>query len=81
MNGLVDPMTGTTQFRAEFVNPEGILRSGSSGVVRLPIEEKDVMLVPQNAVFEVQGKYTIYVVGAGNKVKSTIIEINGTSGS
>jgi membrane fusion protein (multidrug efflux system) len=80
VNGLVDPMTGTTQFRAEFANPEGILRSGSSGVVRLPIEEKDVMLVPQNAVFEVQGKYTVYVVGAGNKVKSTIIEINGTSG-
>lgn len=79
MNGLVDPMTGTTQFRAEFVNPQGILRSGSSGIVRLPIEQKDVMLVPQNAVFEVQGKYTIYVVGAGNKVKATIIEINGTS--
>jgi membrane fusion protein (multidrug efflux system) len=80
VNGLVDPMTGTTQFRAEFANPEGILRSGSSGVVRLPIEEKDVMLVPQNAVFEVQGKYTVYVVGAGNKVKSTIIEVDGTSG-
>jgi membrane fusion protein (multidrug efflux system) len=80
VNGLADPTTGTTQFRAEFVNPEGILRSGSSGVVRLPIEQNDVMLVPQNAVFEVQGKYTIYVVGAGNKVKSTIIEVNGTSG-
>ncbi len=80
MNGLVDPVTGTTQFRAEFVNPEGILRSGSSGIVRLPIEQKDVMLVPQNAVFEMQGKYTIYVVGAGNKVKGTIIEVNGTSG-
>jgi membrane fusion protein (multidrug efflux system) len=80
MNGLVDPRTGTTEFRAEFVNPEGILRSGSSGIVRLPIEQKDVILVPQNAVFEVQGKYTIYVVGAGNKVKGTIIEVNGTSG-
>lgn len=80
INGLIDPVTGSTQFRAEFVNPEGILRSGSSGVVRLPIEQKDAMLVPQNAVFEVQGKYTVYVVGAGNKVKSTIIEVNGTSG-
>ncbi len=79
MNGLADPTTGTTQFRAEFVNPEGILRSGSSGIVRLPIEEKDVVLVPQNAVFEVQGKHMIYVVGAANKVKSTIIEISGTS--
>jgi len=79
MNGLVDASTGTTQFRAEFANPEGILRSGSSGIVRLPIVQKDVMLVPQNAIFEVQGKQTIYVVGAGNKVKSAIVETNGTS--
>ena len=79
MNGLVNPQTGTTQFRAEFKNPEGILRSGSSGIVRLPIEQKDVMLVPQNAIFEVQGKKMIYVVGEGNKVKSKIVEVNGTS--
>ncbi|MFY0484033.1 efflux RND transporter periplasmic adaptor subunit [Flavobacterium sp. PLA-1-15] len=79
MNGLVNPQTGTTQFRAEFKNPEGILRSGSSGIVRLPIIEKDAILVPQNAVFEMQGKKMIYVVGQGNKVKSKIIEVSGTS--
>lgn len=80
MNGLVNPQTGTTQFRAEFKNPEGILRSGSSGIIRLPIDEKNVMLVPQNAVFEVQGKQMVYVVGKDNKVKSRIIETKGTSG-
>lgn len=79
MNGLVNPTTGTTQFRAEFTNPEGILRSGSSGIIRLPIEQKDVMLVPQNAIFEVQGKQTLYVVGKDNKVKSRIVTTNGTS--
>lgn len=79
MNGLVNPTTGTTQFRAEFNNPEGILRSGSSGIVRLPIEQKDVLLVPQNAIFEVQGKQTLYVVGKDNKVKSRIVTTNGTS--
>lgn len=79
MNGLVNPTTGTTQFRAEFNNPEGILRSGSSGIIRLPIEQKDVMLVPQNAIFEVQGKQTLYVVEKGNKVKSRIVTVNGTS--
>ena len=71
--------TGTTDFRAEFQNPQGILRSGSSGVVRLPIIQTNVILVPQNAVFEVQGKQIIYVVEKGNKVKSRIIETNGTS--
>ena len=79
MNGLVNPTTGTTQFRAEFKNPEGILRSGSSGIIRLPIVQKEVILVPQNAVFEVQGKQIIYVVGQGNKVKSRIVTTNGTS--
>lgn len=79
MNGLVNPTTGTTQFRAEFNNPEGILRSGSSGIIRLPIEQKDVILVPQNAIFEVQGKQTLYVVEKGNKVKSRIVTTNGTS--
>lgn len=79
MNGLVNPTTGTTQFRAEFNNPEGILRSGSSGIIRLPIEQKGVMLVPQNAIFEVQGKQTLYVVGKDNKVKSRIVTTNGTS--
>ena len=79
MNGLVNAATGTTQFRAEFINPEGILRSGSTGIIRLPIEEKNIILVPQNAVFEIQGKQTIYVVEKNNKVKSRIIETNGTS--
>lgn len=80
INGLVNPHTGTTEFRAEFKNPEGLLRSGSTGIIRLPIEQKDVIVVPQNAVFEVQGKQMIYVVGKDNKVKSTIITTNGVSG-
>lgn len=80
INGLVNPQTGTTEFRAEFNNPEGLLRSGSTGLIRLPIQQKDVIVVPQNAVFEVQGKQLIYVVGKDNKVKSTIITTNGTSG-
>lgn len=80
VNGLVNSQTGTTEFRAEFNNPEGLLRSGSTGIVRLPIEQKNVILVPQNAVFEVQGKQFIYVVGTENKVKSTLITTNGVSG-
>jgi membrane fusion protein (multidrug efflux system) len=80
INGLVNPKTGTTEFRAEFKNPEALLRSGSTGLIRLPIKQKDVIIVPQNAVYEVQGKQLIYIVGKGNKVKSTIITTNGTSG-
>jgi membrane fusion protein (multidrug efflux system) len=80
INGLVDPATGTTQFRAEFKNPEAVLRSGGTGIVRIPVVTKNAILVPQNAVTDTQGKQTIYVVGEGNKVKSQIITTSGTSG-
>jgi len=79
INGIMNASTGTTNFRAEFPNPQGLLRSGSSGVIRLPVEQKNVILVPQNAVFEMQGKKVVYVVGKDNKVASRIIETNGTS--
>ncbi|MBN9284592.1 MULTISPECIES: efflux RND transporter periplasmic adaptor subunit [unclassified Flavobacterium] len=80
INGLVNARTGSTEFRAQFPNPQAVLRSGGSGIIRLPIEEKDVILLPQNAVYDMQGKQMVYTVGKDNKVHSKIIETNGTSG-
>lgn len=80
VNGLINPQTGTTEFRAEFPNPQSILRSGSSGVVQLPIQKKNAILVPQNAVMDMQGKQMIYIVNKDNTVKSTIIQVATTSG-
>lgn len=80
INGLVNPSTGTTQFRAEFPNPNGILRSGSSGIVRLPIDNKNAVVIPQNAVMDMQGKQMVYVVGKDNTVKSRILKISTTTG-
>lgn len=80
INGMMNVETGSTQFRAGFANPQGLLRNGSTGSIRIPIEQKDVIIVPQNAVFEVQGKQFIYVVGTDNKVTGRIITTSGTSG-
>ncbi|WP_300488018.1 efflux RND transporter periplasmic adaptor subunit [Flavobacterium sp.] len=80
VNGLVNARTGSTEFRAQFPNPQSVLRSGGSGIIRLPVEAKDVILIPQNAVYDMQGKQMIYAVGKDNKVHSKIIETNGTSG-
>jgi membrane fusion protein (multidrug efflux system) len=33
-----------------------------------------VIVIPQKAVFEVQGKQIVYVVGKGNKVKSKLLK-------
>lgn len=80
VSGLVDGTTGTSQFRAEFPNDNAILRSGGNGIVRLPIEQENVVVVPQNAVFEMQGKKMIYVVNKDNTVKSKVIEVGPTIG-
>ncbi|MNK59009.1 Solvent efflux pump periplasmic linker SrpA precursor [compost metagenome] len=80
VSGLVNAATGNSQFRADFKNPEAVLRSGSKGAVRLPIDYKDAILVPQNAVFDQQGKQMIYVVAKDNTVKSKVITTTTTSG-
>ncbi|MFA5297191.1 MAG: efflux RND transporter periplasmic adaptor subunit [Lutibacter sp.] len=79
INGLINKRTGSTEFRAAFQNPEGILRSGGSGIVQIPFTQKNIVLVPQVAVFEMQGKKIVYVVGKDNKVETRVIETNGTS--
>ncbi|MDD3722306.1 MAG: efflux RND transporter periplasmic adaptor subunit [Lutibacter sp.] len=78
INGLINKRTGSTEFRAAFQNPEGILRSGGSGIVQIPFTEKNIVLVPQIAVFEMQGKKIVYLVGKDNKVESRVIETKGT---
>lgn len=80
VSGLVDATTGTSEFRAEFPNPEAILRSGSSGVVKIPVAKNEAILVPQNAVMDMQGKQLIYVVDADNTVTSRVIQTGTTSG-
>jgi membrane fusion protein (multidrug efflux system) len=65
----VDLKTGTIPVRAEFPNPQRILRPGQFGRVRAITEEvRDAVLVPQVAVQELQGVKTVLVVGEGDKV-------------
>lgn len=81
VNGLANATTGTTQFRAEFNNPEAVLRSGGKGTVRIPVTYNNAIVVPQNAVFDMQGKQMIYVVNKDNTVKSKVLTVTNTSGT
>ncbi|MGD9931816.1 MAG: efflux RND transporter periplasmic adaptor subunit [Mangrovibacterium sp.] len=74
-SGIVDQQTGSVNIRAAFPNPEGLLRSGGSGSVRIPQQIDAALVVPQQATFELQNKHFVYVVGAENKVRSTPIEV------
>lgn len=71
----VDPKTGTLEVQARFPNPEGLLLPGQFGRVRFRTDErKDVILIPQRAVQQVQSIQTVYTVGAGNKVESRAVK-------
>jgi membrane fusion protein (multidrug efflux system) len=76
IGGLVNLPTGSVSLRATFPNPAGLLRSGSSAMVKIPETVDSALLVPQSATYQVQGKIFVYVAGADNKVHSTAIQVN-----
>ena len=76
VSGVIDPTTGTVSMRADFPNPERVLKTGASGSIVVPHTATSAVIVPQDAVVEVQDKHFVYVVGKDNKVKYTPVEIN-----
>ena len=75
VNGLINTETGSANARASFPNPNGLIRSGSSALVRIPNDVKSAILIPQSATYEVQDKRFAVTVGADNKTKSVSINI------
>lgn len=73
-SGLINTQTGSVSVRATFPNPGNVIRSGSSGVVRIPRTVDSAILVPQKATFEVQGKKFIYIVESTGTVRSSEIK-------
>lgn len=74
-SGLINTQTGAVNVRAGFPNKEGLLRSGGSGIVRIPQVIDSVIIIPQKTSYELQGKHFVYVVGADNKVRNTEIDV------
>ena len=78
----VDPKTGTLGIEASFPNPDGILRPGQYARLRAAIDQKEnAILVPQVAVQELQGTYTVAVVGSDNKVTMRPVQASERIGS
>jgi membrane fusion protein (multidrug efflux system) len=78
MNGLVNPKLARLNLEPISATHKGF-KSGSSGIIRLPIVQNDVIVIPQKAVLKCR-KTNCLRCWEGNKVKSRIIETNGTSG-
>jgi RND family efflux transporter MFP subunit len=65
----LDTKTGSIRYYVTFPNPGNILRPGQFGKVRFVADmKKGAIVVPQEAVNELQGSYQVAVVDQNNKV-------------
>ncbi|MXO33594.1 efflux RND transporter periplasmic adaptor subunit [Apibacter sp. B3889] len=78
INGIVNTSTGSANFRSSFPNPQGILRSGSTGSIRISTTVENALVIPQKATFEIQGQTFVFVVQKDNKVKQVTIKVTPT---
>ena len=78
----VDLGTGTLRIAALFANPDDLLRPGNFARVRTVVNtERNVPLVPQRAVTEVQGSYQVAVIGPDNKVSVRPVKVGERYGA
>lgn len=55
--------TGNIAFRADFVNPDRLLRHGQTGTILMHRKLKKALVIPQRATYEILAKRYVYVVG------------------
>src|SRR4051812_4516568 len=72
-----DNETGNIAFRARFPNPDKLLKHGETGKILMTVPQKDAMVIPQKATYEIQDKRYVFVVDKNNVVKSRLITITG----
>lgn len=76
VSGVIDKTTGSVSMRADFPNPEHLLKSGGSGSIVVSHKSSNAIIIPQEAVAQVQDKMFVYVVGSDNKVKYTAVTVS-----
>jgi len=72
----VDPTTGAILVQSSFPNPQELLRPGQFAKVKALVKVvKDGILIPQRCVVELQGLYSVYVVGDGDKIQTRNVKV------
>lgn len=79
VSGVIDTSTGAASVRALFDNASGMLRSGSTGSILVPVNQENAILIPQKATYELQDRRFVYVVNDSNKVAATPITVQSLS--
>jgi len=68
--------TGNIPFRADFPNPQGLLRHGQTGTVLIRRVAKNATVIPQRATFEILDKRYVYVVDKDDVVHQREIVVD-----
>jgi membrane fusion protein (multidrug efflux system) len=72
----VDPNTGAILLQASFPNPNKLLRPGQFGKIRAHVDDvDDGILIPQRCVSELQGRFSVVVVGNDNKAEKRDVRL------
>jgi membrane fusion protein (multidrug efflux system) len=75
----VDPTTGAIVIQASFPNPDELIRSGQFARIRAVLGAvPDAIIVPQRCLMEIQGRYSVYVVGDSNRVEARSVTVGPT---
>ncbi|HZZ86269.1 MAG TPA: efflux RND transporter periplasmic adaptor subunit [Anaeromyxobacteraceae bacterium] len=82
-NRQVDATSGTIQLQALFPNPDHALRPGQYGRVRLRQDGAggNVLAVPEKSLVQVQGTYSLAVVGPDSKVQLRQVKVGPNVGA
>jgi membrane fusion protein (multidrug efflux system) len=81
-NRQIDPQTGSILLQALFVNKQNLLRPGQYVKVRFKTDEyKDALLVPQQAVNQLQSIYQVYTVNDSSKLVPRTVKAGARVGS
>ena len=82
INRQVDPKTGSMLMQALFKNDQNLIRPGEYVKVRFQTDEyKDAVMVPQQAVNQLQSVYQVYVVNDSSKVVPRVVQTGARVGS
>ncbi|HLQ99280.1 MAG TPA: efflux RND transporter periplasmic adaptor subunit [Sphingobacterium sp.] len=79
ISGQVDRSTGSVSLRATFPNKKNMLRTGSTGTLKISETLEGVIQVPQIATSDLQDKTFVYVLDEENKVRKQNIVIDDKS--
>ena len=78
IEGEFENETGNIAFRARFPNTNKLLRNGETGMVQMLVPMVQALLIPQRAIYEIQDKKYVYIIGPDGKATAKQIQVGAS---